>query len=180
MLYSFTHTRTQFHNGLIINSILRICQSRSYFLWNTSKLLIIPPDAEENVRKWWDNVLIHKVVKVQQLYDIPKEKSYFFLFLLFPAKLSSAVESFYGFCPKRLCYIISAKYLLKRTEIYHYENSSWTQWSTATWLPSPSEKNTWGNTWKGLLTSSWGKSVWLLSNWYLLLFNWIGHERLSF
>lgn len=62
--------------------------------------------------------------------------------------------SFYGYCPRIFCHIITVKYFLK-IRICPCENSSWKHWSAVSSLSSPSEKNTQSNTRERLSTSSW-------------------------
>lgn len=107
-----------------------------------------------------------KSLKFNHLYNISTEQRYFFLFLLFPAKFSSAVESFYGLCPRSFCYIISIKCFLKRLGIHSYGNKSWTHWKfldclAFQWRTLYMEKIA---NLKLSITYTWSKCVWLLSD----------------
>ena len=92
-------------------------------LWNIINLLTILPDARQRIKTLEASILIHRSLEFNHLCNIPTEDSYFFLFLLFPAKFSSAVEHFYGFCPRRFGYKLTAKCFLK-ISICPSENSS--------------------------------------------------------
>lgn len=107
-------------------------------------------------------------LKFNHLYNISTEQHYFFLFLLFPAKFSSAVESFYGLCPRSFCYIISIKCFLKRIGIHSNEKLLDTLANFLIVMPFREEHS--GQymgkiaNLKLSITYTWSKCVWLLSD----------------